>query len=80
MMILTEPTQDFSSVHFLPYLGPVVRRVDNFIQQINPYPADKLGAFLILIGQRANFIHKLIDSSYNWAQKVTSCLLEQIYY
>ena len=37
-------------------LGPVVQRVDNFIQQINPYPVDKIGAFLILIGQRANFI------------------------
>ena len=31
--------------------------MDNFIQQINPYPADEIGAFLILIGQRANFIH-----------------------
>ena len=31
-------------------LCPVVRRVDNFIQRINPYPADKIGAFLILIG------------------------------
>ena len=30
-------------------LGPVVRRVDNFVQRINPYPADKIGAFLILI-------------------------------
>ena len=39
------------------HLGPVVRRVDNFIQRINSYPADKIGAFLILIGQRANFIH-----------------------
>ena len=37
--------------------GPVVRTVDNFMQRINPFPADKLGAFVILIGQRANFIH-----------------------
>ena len=37
--------------------GSVVRRVDNFIQRINPYPVDKIGAFLILIGQRANLIH-----------------------
>ena len=58
--------------------GPVVRRVDNFIQRINPYPVDKIGAFLILIGQRANFIHwtgiypldKVIYSSYNWAQNL----------
>ena len=55
--------------------GPVVRRVDNFIQQINLYPADKIGAFLILIGQRTNFIHwtgiypldKVIHSLYNRA-------------
>ena len=25
--------------------GPVVRRVDNFIQRINPYPTDKIGTF-----------------------------------
>ena len=37
-------------------LGPVVRRVDNFIQQVNPYLVVKIGAFLILIGQRTNFI------------------------
>ena len=36
--------------------GPVVRRVDNFILQINPYPADKIDSFLSLIGERANFI------------------------
>ena len=56
-------------------LGPVVRRVDNFIQLINPYPVDKTGVFLILIGQRANFIHwigifpldKVIHSLCNWA-------------
>ena len=58
-------------------LGPVVRRVDNFIQRINHCPADKIGAFLILIGQLANFIHrigiypldKVIHSSYNRALK-----------
>ena len=49
----------FSKLIFVKkkHLGPVVRRVDNFIQRINSYPADKIGAFLILIGQRANFIH-----------------------
>ena len=35
---------------------PVIRRVDNFIQRINPYPADEIGVFLILNGQWANFI------------------------
>ena len=34
-------------------LHQVVRRVDNFIQQINPCLADKIGTFLILVGQRA---------------------------
>ena len=33
-------------------LHQVVRRVDNFIQQINPCLADKIGTFLILVGQR----------------------------
>ena len=37
--------------------GPVVQSVDNFIQRINPYPADKISTFLMLIGQRANLIH-----------------------
>ena len=38
-------------------LGPTVRRVDIFMRQINPaYPSDKIGAFLILNGQRANLI------------------------
>ena len=47
--------------------------MDNFFQRINPYVADKIGAFSILIGQRANFIHwigiylldKAIYSLYN---------------
>ena len=60
------------------HLGPVVQRVDNFIRWMNPYPADKIGAFLILIGQRAKFIHwigiypldKVVHSSYNRAQDV----------
>ena len=60
--------------------GPVVRRVDNFIQQMNPYPADKTGAYLILIGQRTNFIHwigiypleKVIHSSYNRAKVIST--------
>ena len=40
--------------------GLVVRRVDNFIQRINPYPVYyKIGAFLILIGQQANFADPL---------------------
>ena len=51
------------------------RRVDNFIQRINPYPVDKIDAYLVLIGQRANFIHWIgsypldivIHSSYNRA-------------
>ena len=51
--------------------------MDNFILLINPYPADKVGAFLILIEQRANFISrrwmriypldKVIHSSYSRA-------------
>ena len=64
------------SIEFVQNQGPVVRRVDNFIQQINPYLVDKIGAFLILIGQRASFVHwigiypldKVIHSSYNRAQ------------
>ena len=36
--------------------GPVVQRVNSFIQRINSYTADKIGTFLILIGKRANFI------------------------
>ena len=32
------------------FQGPVVRIVDNFIQRINPHPAYKIGALLILIG------------------------------
>ena len=36
--------------------GPVVRRVDNFIQWINPYPADKMGALSNQNKERANFI------------------------
>ena len=57
--------------------GPGCTRVDTVasIQWINPFPVDKIGAFLILIGW-ANFIHwigiypldKVIHSSYNWAQ------------
>ena len=47
--------------------------MENFIQRINPYLVDKIGAFLILTGQRANFIHwigiyplnEVIHSSYN---------------
>ena len=26
------------------FLGPVARRVDNFIQRINPYPVDKISS------------------------------------
>ena len=56
--------------------GLVVRRVDNFIPWINPYLVEKIGAFLILIGQWANFMHwigihplnKIIHSLYNQAQ------------
>ena len=61
-------------VVYVEHLGPVVRRVDNFTQRINPYPADKIGAFLILIWQQANFIHWIgvyplvMHSSYNRAQ------------
>ena len=33
--------------------------VDIFIQRINPYSVDKIGTFLILIGQWASFIHSL---------------------
>ena len=45
---------------------PVVRRVDNFIQRINPHPADKVGAFLILIVIYP--LDKDIHSSYNRSQ------------
>ena len=55
--------------------GPVVRTVDNLIQWINPYPEDENGPYLILVGQRANFIHcigiyplhKVIHSSFTRA-------------
>ena len=58
--------------------GPVVQRMGNFIQWINFYPADKICAFLILIGLRANFIYcigiypldEVIHSSYNHAQVI----------
>ena len=50
--------------------------MDNFIQRINPHPGDKIGAFFILVGQQASFIHwiviypldKVIHSLYNRAQ------------
>ena len=42
-------------------LGPAVRKADNFIQRINFYSADKISAFLILIGQRANFYHVVVS-------------------
>ena len=53
------------------FQGPVVPWVDNIIQRKNPYPTNNIGAFLILIGHRANFINwieiylldKVIDSS-----------------
>ena len=52
--------------------GSVVR-MNNFVQRINPYPADKIGGFIILIGQQANLIHwigiypldNVIRSSFN---------------
>ena len=70
----------FSTASLDRVLGPVVRRVDNFIHWINSYPADKTGAFLILIG-RANSIHwigiylldKVIHSLYNWALVNMKC-------
>ena len=71
-------TYMYKGTHLVYYLGLVVRRVHvgNFNQRINPYPADKIGMFLSLIGQRANYIHwigiypldKVIHSSYNWVQ------------
>ena len=65
----------WATQHSRKYQGLVVQRVDNFIQQINPYPVDKIGMFLILIGQRAHCIHcigiypldKVIHSLYNQA-------------
>ena len=36
--------------------GPVVRRVDNFIQQINPCPVDKICSLSNQNQERANFI------------------------
>ena len=61
-------------------MGPFVRRMDNFILRINPYPVEKIGAVLILTGQRANFINwigiysldKVIHSSYNRTHSSTS--------
>ena len=52
--------------------GSVVR-MNNFVQRINPYPADKIGGFIILLGQQANLIHwigiypldNVIRSSFN---------------
>ena len=41
--------------HFVDQ-GPVVRRVDNFIQQINPYPVDKICSLSNQNQERANFI------------------------
>ena len=42
------------------FLGPVVRRVDNFIQRRNPYPADKMGAFFAsAIAQQAVLPHDI---------------------
>ena len=47
-------------------LGTVVRRVNNFIQRINPYPVDKICSFVILMDHAKillgiypldNFIH-----------------------
>ena len=38
------PKQKFFAFLFSEsrFQGPVVRRVDNFIQRINPYPVDKI--------------------------------------
>ena len=47
--------------------GPDVRRVDCFIQRMDPYPVGKNGTFLILIGQRENFYPQDRDLS---AEKV----------
>ena len=63
-----------SGCHMSWNSGPGCSKSDNFSQRIDPYPADKIGAFLILIG-RAKFYHlvgiymldKVIQSSYNWA-------------
>ena len=51
-------------------LGPVVQKVDNFIQQINPYRVDKIGAFIILTDWTTSkfyLLDKVIHSSYDWA-------------
>ena len=53
--------------------GPVVRRLDNCIQRINPYPVDKIWSFSNKNLERANYIRwigiyfldKVIHSSYN---------------
>ena len=39
--------------------GQDVRRVDCFIQRMDPHPVGKNRAFLILIGQRENFIPRI---------------------
>ena len=37
--------------------GSTKSGMDHFIQRINPYPVDNIGAFLIFIGHRANCVH-----------------------
>ena len=57
-------------------LGLVVRRVDNFIQRINPCPVDKICSLSNQNLECVHFIHpiriypldKVIHSSYNQAQ------------
>ena len=78
-------TVSTSLLLLLIYQGPVVRRVDNFTQLINSNLVDKIGAFFILVGQQANFIHgigiypldKVIHSSYNRAQLFSLSLLRR---
>ena len=44
-------------------LGPVVRRVDNFTQRINPYPVDKIYSLSNQNYEHPNFIPRDKDLS-----------------
>ena len=67
---------------------PVVRRVDNFIQRINPYPVDKTFSLTDQNQKRANFIHwigifpldEVNHSSYNRATGISSGLEKGVDY
>ena len=53
----TLPNEGLSNKRKSGIRARLYERVDNFIQRINPYPTERLCAFLFWIGQRTNFIH-----------------------